>query len=314
MILIESAARSAVCTLYEGDYHLGVAALANSLYLGGFRGKLWIGGRGHRPDWLKDGRPCGENQFSFDGMTLHFVDVRTSLFLAQYKPEFMLDVFRVYDPNLQQLFYFDPDIVCQAQWSFFTDWARRGIALVEDGCYARFPSNHPIRLRWQDFLVAAGEAVSRSCESYYNSGFVGVSADRISFLDLWKRLMEMSYNSGADRALLKGRSREDLFFNYDQDTMNIACLGTEHSLSTVGPDGMGFSPAGFIMQHAVDSPKAWRKRYLMRLLRRGDRPSMAHVAFWQNVDGPIRPFSRLQKAAHRLDMRLAIGASRFYQA
>ncbi len=41
-----------VCTLYEGDYHKGVAVLINTIVNGGFTGLFWVGYRGDLPPWV----------------------------------------------------------------------------------------------------------------------------------------------------------------------------------------------------------------------------------------------------------------------
>ena len=45
--------RQLVCTLAEGHYFYGVAALVNSLVRTGFEGTVVIGFRGERPNWLE---------------------------------------------------------------------------------------------------------------------------------------------------------------------------------------------------------------------------------------------------------------------
>lgn len=46
--------KTTLCTLFEGHYHFGVAALVNSLVAAGYEGTVWVGHRGPLPDWIAD--------------------------------------------------------------------------------------------------------------------------------------------------------------------------------------------------------------------------------------------------------------------
>ena len=48
---------SVVCTLAEGEYFHGVAALINSLVQAEFEGNVVVGYRGSKPHWLASLRP-----------------------------------------------------------------------------------------------------------------------------------------------------------------------------------------------------------------------------------------------------------------
>ena len=123
---------SVVCTLFEGHYHHGLAALANSLYHHGFRGEIWAGYRGQTPPWAsriveRDGTQCFE---AINGLTVRFLKVETKRHLTNYKAEFMSDLRRNHLPDADTIFYCDPDIVLKTGWTFFPQWAEGGIALA----------------------------------------------------------------------------------------------------------------------------------------------------------------------------------------
>ena len=65
-----------VCTLFEGDYHLGLAALINSLVRNGYRGRIAVGYHGALPPWLNQLQAAGDEQYDF------FREFASSLFIS----------------------------------------------------------------------------------------------------------------------------------------------------------------------------------------------------------------------------------------
>src|SRR5437016_5075011 len=145
---------SAICTLFEGNYHFGLGALTNSLYKEGFRGVIYSGYRGPLPPWITEGKTHdGFTDFkAAEGLVMRFIPLTTSAHLTNYKPDFMLEVWNNHCPVSQSLFYFDPDITVKCRWTFFEEWVHAGVALAAD-VNPIMPRNHPVRYSWKRFCA-----------------------------------------------------------------------------------------------------------------------------------------------------------------
>jgi hypothetical protein len=305
---------SSVCTLFEGDYHYGVGALSNSLYVHGFRGTIYAGYRGPLPQWVTVSKECdGFTEFApIDGLTLRFIPVDTSVHFATYKADFMLETWQNRCPQAEALYYFDPDITIKCRWTFFEEWAKVGVALCADINHCMH-ANHPIRYAWKQFCIPHGIECRRDLDIYFNSGFVGVASLDKNFLVLWRTIMRMIGESvgGLDKMILADRSQK--FCPLDQDALNIASMVTEAQISPMGQDGMDFQNGGggYVMSHAVGPSKPWAKRMLSNMLLRGKPPSRADKSFYSFAMHPIPVFSPVSLPARKLDLLLASAIGRY---
>ena len=311
---------SAICTLVEGDFHLGLGVLANSLVHHGFQGVLWVGLRGPLPPWA--GAPAATGPWTeftaAPGVKLRFVAVTTPAHLTNFKPEFMHQVWTQLDPSAGRLFYFDPDIVIKVQWSFFEEWAGYGVALVED-VNSPLPETHPRRGAWRLALARQNKAVHRETSSYVNGGFVGVGATQRTFLDEWREAMLLVGEEigGLESSMFSfGATRPDRqspaypFNKTDQDALNIAVMTGAQAVSVMGAEGMDFRPGGWTMSHALGPEKPWRKHYL-RAAFAGRPPTLADREYWHHAAGPIAVFSPRTLAWRRLTLAVAGALGRF---
>ncbi len=287
--------QTAICTVFEKDYHYGVGALANSLYHHGFRGVFWAGYRGELPPWaksLKEGK--GYQEFSVaEGCAIRFVKLDTRKHLGFYKPDFMSLLWESYCPEVEALFYFDPDIVNKCSWSFYERWVSRGIALCGDSWY-NVPANHPRRLAWKEFAESNGLVCDRLLDYHFNSGFIGVHQSCKSILSLWQKLIELGEMAGysyLDDLYADSTYHRYPYLHGDQTYLNLALMASTHPLSTVGPDGMDFVPGGTLMSHAtVPNVKPWRKKLIISALE-GSRPTITDKLYWRHSQAPIQLYS-----------------------
>jgi hypothetical protein len=309
-----SACGETICTLYDGDFHFGLAAFLNSLVRAGYKGTVWVGYRGTLPPWvgqLKRLEAAGDEFLVTEQVRVVFLLLKTEIHLANYKPRFMLDLLANQARGCKYIWIFDPDIFVRCAWSFFAEWQRRGIALCQDALYETLPEKDPLRHQWMDIASGMGLGQPRPLNHYFNSGMTAVAATQVSFLELWQRMMEQAEKMGVDLRTFVVGGRELPFMACDQDAMNVAAMYTEHPLSPTGPEAMGFLPGRPIMYHAVGS-KPWRGSMLRRALA-GEVPSGAAKFFFTQVSWPIRPYSPLQLRVKRLECAAAALIGRFYR-
>lgn len=293
--------KATVCTLFEGDYHSGVAALVNSLHAHGFRGTVWAGYRGDLPPWAG-----GASELAVgDGLVLRFVPLTTETHFTNYKAVFALDVMERLDPAAGAVFYFDPDAFVVGRWAFYEEWVEVGVALCED-VNSPMPDTHPIRGAWRKFCARHGLTLNRRTSSYVNAGFIGVSRAHLGFLRQWIAVLDLLKREHNVGSILnwEGKDRTFPFFRPDQDALNMAVEASEEALSIVGKEGMGFSGGGYIMYHSLGHPKPWAKRFVWEAVK-GWPPTSADKAFLIHSAGPIAALPPGALAARRFGMLVA---------
>lgn len=304
---------TAICTLFEGDYHFGLAAFVNSLAAAGYAGTVWAGYRGALPPWLNQLIRLDEDAETFmvdERLRLTFVPLTTHIHLTNYKPQFMLNLLAGPARGCDYLWYFDPDILLRCQWEFFSKWQSNGIALCEEIVNYNLSENSPLRCQWMNIGSGMGLDEARPIRGYFNGGMVGISTAHVDLLYLWQRILAHAVSASYNLEVFKPGTPDLAFNATDQDALNMALMYVKHPLSTMGPEAMGFIPSGFTMYHAVGH-KPWRGSILLRALR-GTPPSNAAKFFFTKVSSPIRTYSRPRLAVKRLACSVAAFIGRFY--
>lgn len=312
---------STICTLYEGHYHYGVAALINSLHRYGFQGNVFIGYRGPIAPWVsqltEEDAVAWPNAKSFRGsdqIKIHFLPVETSYHFTNYKPDFMTQVFNKVAQSSKYLFYFDPDIVNKCDWSFYKTWVDYGIAVVHEVTHNDMPHNHPKRHQWAETLKLIGRAPNKKMSSYLNAGFVGLKSTQLEFLYIWSELMGVAEKYfGFDKTRFsQSTSNSDMFRVGDQDLFNVAAMCCESPLSEFGPEAMDFINAGWLMSHTTGSPKSWKKNFLLSALD-GKPPGSAEKEYWKNANGLITTTPSFTMKRKKMAIQIASFMGRFYR-
>lgn len=295
-----------VCTLAEGHYFCGVAALANSLVRSGFRGEIIVGYRGTRPRWLNDLEPDvrPHSWLVSPGVRLCLVEMPGPWHLNNLKPRLISDIFHSIRPDAARVYYLDSDIVIRCPWVTLSDWTRHGVVLVHDVSNTFMPSQHVYRRAWQALAESRGY-ICRDVTGYMNGGCIGLSRSNADFVRVWADLMEALETEGIDMSRIKYEGGRLEFSSMDQDILNAAVMASDLPVALLGAESMGAYPRrGDIMPHAMFDRKPWVRSYILDAFR-GMPPGRTHLAYWTFVDGPIRPFGALTLARKRLMVKIA---------
>ncbi len=298
--------RSVVCTVFEGIYHYGVGALANSLWASGYRGTLYVGYRGALPPWATPLQAEGQGSGTFSvapGLDLFFALQETQEMLANIKPELIEQVWERYGTDIDRVYYVDCDIVIKAEWSHFEDWAGYGLALVED-MNSPLHRTHPLRRKWKAYYAGFGIDYEPRDDVYVNGGFVGMDRSHRPFAELWKQLQDQMKLHTGEQHKIGIANRWNMFHFMDQDALNVA-KDLYPDVSIMGPRAMDFGQSGYVMSHAAGRSKPWQKAFIRNVLSSGERPSFTDKIFWQNVSSPIRLYPESTIKRKRLSLKVA---------
>jgi hypothetical protein len=253
---------SIICTLYEKDYHWGVAGLINSLFIHGYQGKIYIGCKKSDsiPFWIEKFPKENDTYIIENKIVVKFLFLSTNLHFTNYKPHFLLDVMNT-EKDIKYFYYFDPDIVIVQPWRLFEAWIQHGIAVCQDVNF-RLPSTHVSRHLWVGFSSQHGYTVKNKLDYYVNGGFVGITRENTSFIEQWKSLIDLSIKEGLtdiNNSWNKTNDYSKVFGKTeDQDILNLTLMLTDQPISVAGPDAMGFYGGRIFMYHTIGGPKPWQ--------------------------------------------------------
>jgi hypothetical protein len=292
-----------ICTLFEGHYHAGAAALLNSLHRNGFRGIALCGFRGEAPPWASQ---IG----AWAPIDVRLVQMDPPTHFTTYKPAVMKRAFA--DFGAEQVHYVDPDIVVEAPWSMLHRWAADGVALVRDMNHD-VPERDPRRLLWRDHLAERGQTTSRLLSSYFNGGYVGLPRFAQGLLDAWQAVIDGGEESFGRPIGLGVGPPWALFHLGDQDALNMALELVDIKINAASEAAMGFAEGGeLLLPHATGTPKPWRAHPLLEAAD-GRPPSPAALAYLRHSQKPVRAIAMFRWSYLRTTMALATAIGKVYR-
>jgi len=304
---------SVICTLFEKDYHFGLAALVNSLHANGFRGEIYAGYRGQLPPWAKGVEidTKGNADFSVaDGLSIYFAHQPTQEMLAHIKPAIIQQAWERAGADTETVFYIDSDIVVKAKWHNFEDWARHGVALCED-MNSPVAENHLLRKQWKEYYAAFGVKYEAKDSVYVNGGFVGIHKKYRGFAARWQEMQQYMKSNTGQQKTLGIADRWNMFHLMDQDALNVA-KDLFEDVCILGKEAMDFGKFGRVMSHAAGKKKPWHKSYLRDIFITGARPSYTDKFYWLHVTHPIMLYPPGKVQWKRFMLKAASFIGRFF--
>jgi lipopolysaccharide biosynthesis glycosyltransferase len=224
--------------------------------------------------------------------------------------------------NIDNIFYFDPDITINKHWNHFIQWIEAGVALCED-VNSPIPEHHPRRVGWRSYYTTHNFNLKFKSDYYVNGGFIGLKRSNIEFLKTWQLAQElMALKIGSltrsifsnDAAELNNTPGFNYFDKTDQDALNVAVEATNLNVSIIGKEAMGFLLGDTLMYHNLGFSKPWRKNYSKRFLK-GMKPGNGDLQFWEFLNNkPIIPFSKFVVQRKLIFIKLYRFLFRFYGA
>ena len=298
-----------VVCLFDGDFSLGIAGLANSLAKQNFKGLINVGYRGKLPPWLNQLKNIRDNNYYLTNeIIIHFKEVFTNMHLGYYKPFFIKDTFKDY-PSTSKFYYFDADIIISAPWDIFSTWLNEGVCLCLDNSYHFIPHNHPWRKDWIKFAPTQELNLNES-SLYFNSGFIAIERASVALIERWiyytEKYIEMGGNiNGFDKAPYSS-------WKGDQDLLNAAVtISDEIQINAMGKEAMGFSLPATLMLHAIGIIKPWNKNFILYLIKYGQKPNASDKAYFTHCKFIIKVFSPFTFRINKINLSVATFLGRF---
>lgn len=295
-----------VVTLAERGHFYGACVLYNSLIRNGFAGQFVVGYRDRHllPQHLLIA-------MAQESAKVHLVELNTRTHFTNYKPAFMLQVLESL-PECTAITYIDPDVVVDAPCPWILSWCEGGPAACADVNWW-MPAQHPTRRQW---LEITGLKTNHSLDLYFNGGFLSILRSDKGFLALWQKLIEDNEDINCplhvqgEIVTWRKDGRSNPFMAIDQDALNLALMHWQGSITTLGPDVMGFN--GYpILPHAVGDGKPWIRSYLRGSFV-GKPPRVVDKLYWKYADGPLQAFDKHIIQRKSLSLKLASLIGRFY--